>query len=348
MTDFLKARTRRRRRSLLFSILFLAILSVSVLISAEFLLRLKGERPFQTTHVEIDVEPGGRFFAKHPTLGYTHIPGQFRITLKGSHSFTVTHRNNTLRITHPLETYRPESSKDEIWLFGGSFTHGWSLQDKETYPWLLQKSFPKYEIVNFGVSGCGTLHSLIQFQEALKKRKNPRIAMIAYASFHDSRNTFLRSRRKAIAPWVRLGPLLQPYARIKKGDSLIISMATVEYHEFPLMRRSALFHFIEKRYNRIEDRFYESRKVSQAIITDFYRLATLNGIRLIILGVTSDPATFDMLEYAQSQGIDVADISVDLSKKENTNLPVDGHPSARANVQYALKLETLLNKLELK
>ncbi len=67
-------------------------------------------------------------------------------------------------------------------------------------PGWFKKKLPQYEIVNFGVSGYGTIHSLIQFQEALKTRTTPKIAIIAYAWFHDARNTFLRKRKKNGCP----------------------------------------------------------------------------------------------------------------------------------------------------
>lgn len=50
-----------------------------------------------------------------------------------------------------------------------------------------------------------------------------------------------------------------------------------------------------------------------------------------------------MLEHCNNEGIKTVDNSVDLSRKENTNLPYDSHPSATANMQYAQKLYSFLN-----
>ena len=138
-----------------------------------------------------------KFFSKHPTLGYSHIAGKFTVTLGDGYSFKVTHLPNTLRITHPLNTYGQEDlQKEEIWIFGCSFTHGWSLNDQETYPWFIQQRFPEYEVINFGVSGYGTIHSLIQLNEALEKGRRPKIAVLTYGSLHDERNVFLRNPPK--------------------------------------------------------------------------------------------------------------------------------------------------------
>jgi hypothetical protein len=48
-----------------------------------------------------------------------------------------------------------------------------------------------------------------------------------------------------------------------------------------------------------------------------------------------------MLQWATSQGIQSLDISVDQSIPENV-VPGDGHPSAKANVHFAAKIETIL------
>lgn len=306
-------------------------------------LRWLGYQPWQVKDVKITVEPGGKFFTKHPTLGYTHLPGEFNVTLPDGYDFKVTHRADTLRITHPLDTYSAESSKAEIWIFGCSFTHGWTLNDDETYPWLLQQQLPQYEVVNFGVSGYGTLQSLLQLQEALEKRPKPRLVVIAYASFHDQRNTLLRLRSKQIVPWNTLGSIVQPYATLDNDGNLNYAMAEMTYREFPLMRSSALINFIETTYNyKVEDVFYNSHAVTQAIIKAFQRLAQERGIKVVVVGLLSDRLTADTLAFSEREGIPTADISVDLSIRAHRNWPHDPHPSPTANQLYAQKLAAFL------
>jgi hypothetical protein len=47
-------------------------------------------------------------------------------------------------------------------------------------------------------------------------------------------------------------------------------------------------------------------------------MVILNGFTLIIAGLTSDAAAFDMLEYVRSEGLWVGDVSVDLIIGVNT------------------------------
>jgi hypothetical protein len=229
-----------------------------------------------------------------------------------------------------------------IGIFGCSFTHGWSVNDDETYPWLLQQQLPNCEVVNFGVGGYGTVHSLIQLRNALDEERKPDVAVIAYCSFHDERNTFLRTRRKVVAPYSRLGDILQPYARLERNGGLRIQMAEAIYSEFLGMRHSALSHCLETAYNSVEDRLCGSREVTRAIIREFSDLCIRNNIALVVAGM--DGRAADMLDYCATSGIRVTSLAVDLMEPGNSNRPYDNHPSAKAHKIYAQKLCAFLKQ----
>lgn len=337
-----------RRKRFFFYLISYTFFAVLLLSGAEIAARLKGFRPWTVKQAEIVVEPGGKFFAPHPTLGYTHLPGQFKVTLAGAYSYKATNLDNTLRVTHPLNTYHPVDHKREIWILGDSVTYGQSVNDEETYPWLLQERFPDYEIVNFGVMGYGTLHSLIQLREALQSGHKPQVAILAYASWHDVRNSFIRFRQKMLAPAAYLGPLNQPYARLTSDGKLDIFMDTIAYREFPLMRYSAFVNAMEETYDRYEERHARSHEVTKVIIKEIFDLCRSNEIEFVVAGLTSDATTSDMFEYCQKEGMKTASIWVDLNIKENNNLPYDSHPSAVAHHQYAQKLESFLRTNVLK
>ncbi len=322
-------------------LMFLAWCPVLIL-AAEGTLRWKGVRPWRVFPLGIEVRPGGHFFTSDSLLGYTHLPGQFQVTLHGRYRFTVRHLPNTLRATHPPESPR-ENQKPELWIMGCSFTYGWSVNDEQSYPWLLQAEFPQYEVVNYGVNGYGTIHSLLQLRRDLAAGRIPRIVIIGYAGFHDQRNTFTRLRRKEVAPWTKLGSLRQPVARLGKDGNLGISYSDVNYHEFPFMRLSALSHYLEEKYNAYEDRRAQSHRVSEAIIREIANLSRIHHFALIVAGL--DRFSWQnqaMLNFARVQGIRALDVSVDLSAPENTNRPYDPHPSALAHRHFADRLAGFL------
>jgi hypothetical protein len=346
MVTNVQARPKRSpRKRLSFYLVYLVSLLLFSAIAAEALARLTGHHPWVVKQADIRVEPGGKFYQTHPTLGYRHLPGEFRVTLNGACVFKATNLANTLRITHPLATYPAPDAKKEIWIFGDSVTYGWSVNDEETFPWLLQEKFPDYEVVNFGVQGYSTLNSLIQLREALQNGKKPRLVILSYASWDEARNTFIRSRRKMLSIASYLGPVDQPYARLNDDGKLNIFMDAETYREFPLMRYSAFVHALEESYDGYEERHAHSHEVTKAIVREISELCRRNGIELVVAGLTSDSITSDMLLYCQREGIRTTSIWVDLSIKENNNLPYDSHPSALAHKQYAEKLESFLRSI---
>lgn len=328
-------------RKVLFGTTYLLVLLVVFIAAAEVILRAKGLTPEQSHRIDIRIHPGGRLIARHPSLGFTHVPGSHVIELPSGLRFRFTIQPNGLRITRPLESYTVPDTREKIWIFGCSYTEGWSLNDDETYPWLIQQRFPQYEVVNFGVGGYGTVHSLLQFREALRTA-TPKVVVLAYADFHDERNTLSRSHREAIRADNELGPLQHPYAWLGADDRLQIGHSTADYHAFPLERRSSLAQFLDMQIDRLDTRIRRSDVVSQKLIAEMARLAKSHGAEFILANIDRGRDGRRMLMHAQSLGIPTVDISVNRSDPRNTNLPHDAHPSALANRKFADRLDQYL------
>ena len=107
------------------------------------------------------------------------------------------------------------------------------------------------------MGGYGTIHALPPTAGGAP-RPPPVVAIYAYAGFHDERNTFLRRRRRAWLCGTGWAPLTQPYARLTASGTLRYAFAAVEYQEIPLMRSSALVHFLEMTFNDVEERVARS------------------------------------------------------------------------------------------
>lgn len=328
-------------RKVLFGATYLLVLLVIFIAAAEIILRAKGLTPEQSHRIEIRIHPGGRLIARHPSLGFTHVPGSHTIELPTGLRFRMTILPNGLRITRPLESYAVADNREKIWIFGCSYTEGWSLNDDETYAWLIQQRYPQYEVVNFGVGGYGTVHSLLQFREALKTA-TPKVVVLAYADFHDERNTLSRSHREAIRADSELGPLQHPYAWLDEHDGLQIGYTSAEYFAFPLERQSALAEFLDDQIGIIDTRIRRSDVVSKELIGQMGQLAKSHGVELILANIDRGPAGRRMLRQARTAGIQAVDISVNRQDPRNTNLPHDAHPSALANRKYADRLDKLL------
>lgn len=329
------------RKRLVFNGVFLGLLATTSLGLAETVLRIGGYQPFRVRDVGIVVEPGGRLFETHPTLGYAHLPGRYQVTFASGYSFQVTHLESSLRVTQPLERYGHSPSRPGLWIFGCSFAYGWSVNDAESIPWLLQVQHPELEVVNFGVGGYGNVHSLIQLREALARGQGPRVAVLTYAQWHDERNTFLRTRRKAVVPWNRLGPLRQPMASLDAAGALQIGMADGVYREFPLMRQLALSNWLEQIYDDLETSGARSHEVSRAIVEEFRRTCERQGVSFVLASLDHSPSSLEMIESFRRQGVKAGDISFPITPAD-VNLPHDRHPSPLGYRKFAANLETLL------
>ncbi len=313
---------------------FLALLVF--LLGAELVVRGQGHEPWAPGRREIQVVPGGELYQPDPVLGYRHRPGPFAIRLTNGYKWVATHGQDTLRRTRAGN--REGAGGKGLWVFGCSFTHGWSLEDDQTYPWKLQEKLPTYDVRNFGVGGYGTLQSYLQLDRELESADPPEICVLAYADFHDARNTFLRERRKSVITWNTRQGLPQPHAWLNDEGELEWGTDESVYREFPGMRRFAFAHFLEQRYNEREAARSRSHDVSKAIIERFQGLCEEHGIRLFVAGISDHEDTADVLAWCRERGIAAGDISVPLDEPGNRNLPHNAHPSARANQEYARRL----------
>jgi hypothetical protein len=336
-------------KKFLFFLVFIFLLLLAVGIVGEATLRLLGFKPdISDPRSLVRVVPGGKYYRADDYLGYTHLPGSFRVSLPTGYSFQTTHDSNTLRITHPSEEDYQYSPKDKLWIFGCSVTHGWSINDRETYPWKLQKDIPGYDVVNYGVSGYGTIHSLLQLERDLKTKRKPKIVILAYMSMHDARNTLTASRRKAATVFNFLGPVCQPYASLDKNGLLVISRPVdVVYHKVPFNTVSALIHFLERAFNTIEAKFSNSHEVTRAIISEMETVCRKDSIVFILAGIDNDRLTHEMLDYFRGKGVLTIDISLDNRSGKFSNLPFDAHPNGLANTLYAQKLADFIKQKNL-
>jgi hypothetical protein len=285
------------------------------------------------------IEPEEGLFRYSERRGYAYGPGDFVVTLPSGLVFRIGHGPDGLRRTAPLTVHREPVAKPEVWILGGSFTHGWSVDDDQTYPWKLQELLPETDVVNFGVGGYGTLLSWLQFEEALDLQPAPAVVVIAYGSFHDERNTWTRSWRRAIAPARPQDARPIPRAVLAGGNSFEVVRQKPGYHAFPLVHVSALSNLLEDKYGRFENRLVlHSRQVTESILLAFRERCAEEGVQLVVAGIMDNDATQRRLEFCAAAGIDTLDISVNLDREGFRNLPHDEHPGSLAHTSYAGRL----------
>ncbi len=316
------------------------ILFVSLL---EIILRIRGVQFYPGNKPNIVVTPGGNYFQKDSLLGFKHKAGKFIILLNNYHEFTTQHDSLTLRITSPMVQSEAKITP-EIWIFGCSFTHGWSINDDETFPWILQSKLSEFKIINWGVSGYGTIHFYLQLREAFKKRNKPHLVIINHADFHFIRNSFSFMRRRIVSKWNFLGSLNQPYCKLDDDGEMDIMHSDVAYNPWELSKYSAFAYYCEIKYESYLDsrNKMEEKEITTILLDRIVSLCIDNQVKIILTNI--GPNAEYIQEYSLMRNIPFIDISVNLGEKGFTNKPYDNHPSSKANIIYANKIYAFLRE----
>ena len=314
-----------------------------MMVVLEVVLRLTKEPPWEPDLVPFKVEPGGRLYEDDPIMGYCLKPGRFTVTLADGFPVQTTHLPSYERATGGGEQ---PPGRPEIWIFGCSYTYGWSVNDGETFPWLTQQALPSFRVRNFGVPGYGDLQGLQRFREELTQGVNPKMVVLVYASFHDERNAGLRGWQKSLMRPRdgNIGPQAQPRATLDSEGNLKVSEHPEEFWELPGMRTWSIPHSLEKRWNKIQANAVPTDKISEKIIRNLAREAEKARAGFFLVGIENDPKTESILRWWKQEGGKTADISVNMNKKGMRNDPHDCHPSPQAHRTYADQLILALKK----
>lgn len=331
-------------KRLFFYLISYIILSFSLFLFTETILRLLDYNAWIPQKTSDIIQPGGTIYSVDSLLGYKLKSGNYQINFpETKYTWTATHSPKGQRITHPQSLSNNYENRKEIWILGCSITYGWSINDNETYPWLLQQKLPNYKIDNFGVNGYGTVQSFIQLRQAVNSGTIPEYVILAYSPIHEARNVLTRSWTKALSSLGGFEDISLPFAQFDTNGNNYYGMEKKIYKPFPFQKYSAVIYSFEKIYNYIDVGLYQKYEVTRAVIKDIFNFCNDRGIVLIVANIYSDDNSIKTSEFCKTNHIPYVDISVDASIEGNQNLPYDVHPSPKANIHYA---ETLLTFLQ--
>jgi len=310
---------------------------LAMMVILEIILRLTKEPPWRPDLVSFRAEPGGKLYEDDPILGFRLKAGRYDLFMADGTRVSTTHLPGHERATRQAgaETERPE-----IWIFGCSYTYGWSVPDEETYPWLVQNALPRFHIRNLGIPGYNNVQSLLWMRQKIQNGDRPQVVVLAYASFHDERNAGLRRWQKTL---IRsrdggLGPQAQPNARLGANGQLRLSEKPENLWEIPGMRIFSIPNSVEKRWAKIEANAVSTVEISRKVIAQIAAEAEAAGATFLLAGMENDAKTSQMLEQWRAQGGRAVDVSVDLNEPGFRNFPHDSHPGPKAHHVFAQKL----------
>lgn len=293
----------------------------------------------------------------HHLYGPYPIPGKFEVYFSNSWC-KVTHNKDSNRITRPLDDTTDYSKKPKLNIYGCSFTWGSGLNDSSTYPYIIQSQMHQYNVQNMGVFAAGNLVALLQLRDEIQRNDKPDIAIVAYASFHDERNTFNREwatlikesvkqdhsdgEQKASEAARQIDTIKFPQARLV-NDSLKIDYKPLNGDLFPFSRYSVSCFLIHQLINVIDESKIHSNEVTRKIFLEMHQLCVHNGIRLIVTCIDDDQNTQAMQSYFKRNGIEHLNFGVNYLDKKYNLFP-DEHPNEKADQIYATRIVEYLNK----
>ncbi len=158
------------------------------LISAEVLLRLRGETPGNSPvayHPEIFryKEP----FQGNASTGWQLKPGMYHLELgKRGRESTISINSDGSRSTGPNAGSHRNS---KIIFLGDSFVFGEGLDDQETLPWKLQELRQNEIVINHAVGGFGTCQVALLTDQIQDTFNANDLVVYGLSGFHEERNT---------------------------------------------------------------------------------------------------------------------------------------------------------------
>ena len=273
-------------------------------------------------------------------LGWTNRPGPGRSFEAGE--AVMNFWEDGRRASRPDREKRGSSL---VYLFGSSFTQGYSVVDKETFAYLLNERYQDIVFENLGVGGYGLYQSYLLARRALEKPEAPAPTLIVQ-EFSGS----LPRRDVSAYDWV----VALTDAR---GHMVVPPHVTVRNHElvehgghiepaWPLEGVSAAVALLHRGYLRLLlfRRETEPTEASHLLIQNMQRLARDHGSRLLVLLLWRKPD--GLKDFLAASGIEYVDcMSPSWPSNPDPALKVGGtgHPNG---IQHRLWAECLASWID--
>ncbi|MEM7369777.1 MAG: hypothetical protein AAF587_14330 [Bacteroidota bacterium] len=311
----------------------------------EIALRIVQYQPYHYTPFQISSTPEFCLLP-HPRLGFALNPGQYEVTINHGLTYSVTHSQDSLRISRVEES---EASLPILALFGCSYTYGIGLPDSLSYGYVLQSILSEYEIQTLAVPGYGTVQSYLQLLKMINNGRPPSIAVMHFADFHHDRNALTPLFRQTLHMGFERShqhiPQLMRSSKVPymTEDSIGWEDWSQVYHNWPGREKWPSVHFLQEVADQIGLHQLDSHSKSCQIFFMIHRLCQLHNIRLIVAGITSNQPTQQTLDSLTANGIETLDMSLDLTNTLYNNYPFDTHPNAIAHLHFAVNMKRYLS-----
>ncbi|PHQ99927.1 MAG: hypothetical protein COB39_00670 [Marinosulfonomonas sp.] len=229
------------------------------------------------------------------------------------------------------------------------------VNDDENFPALIQKAMPNTKVKNLGVPGLGTVQSYLQLQKMILENDIPTTVILNYADFHDMRNALTPFYRENLKIGFERSSnevkLIMKSSRIpyieKVNDDFVLSYCKWNdlYENWTFRSVFASVNFLQAKSDLSQDESIPKKEITFYLVEEMKKLCEENDIQFIITGITQTNDTQATLKEFAKMGIQILDISVDLSLEKYNNMPYDSHPNRLTHSIWAERvLEVIKDK----
>jgi hypothetical protein len=286
-------------------------------------------------HVQMSVDHGP-LFAVNDTLGFTILPGRYKVTehsqgLKHVFDLTVTDAGRR------ASSYVPVKASKRLLITGDSALFGWGVDDEETVPWLMQSRLPDHEVVNLSLNSYSTIQVLLQLQQLVPQPGPDDIVILEYHpvinSFNVAETYFLRNVLNGyelqLGDTEKLRAMKAPFGMIDAAGGFSIG-------------RIRLSCAVEAPTPECERPPLSPEMEQQVTERAFDEIIALH-IRHLLVAFLSGPDDDPVIVHLRSRGLNIADLrTVDGVPDETDVIPTDKHAGPFWHHQaYGLLLQAL-------
>jgi hypothetical protein len=278
----------------------------------------------------------GPLFAANDSLGFTILPGRYKVTehFDGrKHVFDLTVTEAGRRAS----AYAPVKASKRLLITGDSALFGWGVDDEGTIPWLMQSRLPDYEVVNLSLNSYSTIHALLQLQQVVPQIGPDDIVVLEY---HPATNAF------NVAETAFLRNFLNGY-EMQLGDTAQLRAMKVPFGKIDAeggfsVGRIRLSCAVEAPKPECVHAPVSADVERQVTERAFDAIIALN-IRHLLVVLLSGPDDDPVIAHLRSRGLTIADLrTVDGVPDDTDIIPTDLHLGPFWHHQaYALLLQAL-------
>jgi hypothetical protein len=251
-------------------------------------------------------------------------------------------QNYKIDLLSRRETPTDTIAKDKfIAVAGCSFAFGYGVKEDETLSSFLQQQMPGYEGYNYGVSGYGTQHLLVQTREKITPEEVKQKQGILVYFFIDNHLNRLVGSRRIIKLWGENFPYfflddekkLQQNKTFKTGRK----WKTLFYK---ILTNSAIVDILDLEipFSISDDDFKLAATVIKESKKEFEK--NFPGSKFVVLFCPSSKCSGELAALLAKRNIDFVDYSqlFDINSKEYRSHYSDPHPNGSAYKEIAKKL----------